>query len=150
MLSIPSFHASSPPQQSVSIDGAYLLSAEYRKLKALNEHGLATKVHKYHAQYHGEHMLEWFIMDVVEGRSLSDVLCDDYPEGMPEEMAVAGAVQVLTHLNRLLEAGYAHCDIKASNIIVTPQVGTLSFVLTLGHCCCTAHCNYTFIHEQPT
>jgi diguanylate cyclase (GGDEF)-like protein len=60
----------------------------------------------------------YLVMDLVEGRRLSDVIADGPPD---EERVVAIGVEVAEALAAAHRAGLVHRDVKPDNILITPD-----------------------------
>lgn len=85
---------------------------EARLLGKLNHPGLITvyDVGKEDWKY-------YFSMELIEGRTVEDMVDKDGP--LPVPYAIDIAIQVAKVINYLKEQGVVHCDIKPGNIIVS-------------------------------
>jgi len=69
----------------------------------------------------------FIVMEYLQGRSLSDILCKDYPEGMPLEQTC----QIIQKLANALDFAHTHhiihCDFKPGNAFITDD-GTVKVI----------------------
>jgi eukaryotic-like serine/threonine-protein kinase len=90
-----------------------LLFAEARSASALNHPNICTIYEV--GQSNG---LTYIVMEHVPGEPLSVLIPTD---GLPTEIVLRYGVQIADGLAHAHEHGVIHCDLKSSNVVITPQ-----------------------------
>ena len=68
----------------------------------------------------GEHDGQlWISMDFVDGEDAGSLIARKYPDGMPQELAIAIVTAVGSALDYAHKKGLLHRDVKPSNILLT-------------------------------
>lgn len=63
--------------------------------------------------------LLWISMDFVDGRDASQLMADEYPDGMPEPDVAAIVTAVASALDYAHKQGLLHRDVKPANVMLT-------------------------------
>lgn len=119
-VALKSSYGDSPKQRRKA---AALLQKESGMLHALMVSGLPRHVKSADRDVEPP----FLAMEYVEGKLLSDVLAAG---AMPHKQAAECVAAVAETVNALHRAGFVHCDLKPSNIIIRPDGSTC--VLDLG------------------